>query len=189
MEASVTHQNQQESLTTPWDSHQFSTGALGTQLQTTAEPSVPAAAELSPLPAGLLQHTLCWKCIFTNHGQTKHSLQEMQESLLGGWEMSTVLPRTGGSAVLNSEEGVTKTSSVGPGEQKSAFHPAANKFSTSCKSLNAVCKPSLGLSLRVTEELEGCWNTGSLWELMPVLMPKGLCLLWVRAKCGQGDHS
>lgn len=33
MEGSLTHQNQQESLTTPWDFHQFRIGALGTKLQ------------------------------------------------------------------------------------------------------------------------------------------------------------
>lgn len=63
--------------------------------------------------------------------------------------MSTVLPENvGGSAALNSVEWITKNQLCLPGEQKSAFDPSGNNFSRSGKSLNVVCKPSLGLSLR-----------------------------------------
>lgn len=143
--------------------------------------AVPAATqELSPLPegllsarqgaAGFLQHTLCWKCTLT-HRQTQHSLRENQKCLLGGWKMSTILPvNVGGQLCWIQWSGSLKTSCDCSGEQKSAFDPTGNNFSRSSTSLNVVCKPNLGLSVRLAEELDGCWKAGSLWEFSLDLM-------------------
>lgn len=104
MEGNLTHQNQKESLTTPWDFHQFRIEAQGQNFRATAKQSAGcpcsyAGAVPSPRraqckakscrapPAHSAGNASSW-----THRRTKHSLQEKQECLLGGWKMSTVLP-------------------------------------------------------------------------------------------------
>lgn len=100
MEGSLTHQNQQESLTTG-DFHQFRIGAGGTKLQSPCKtisrlslqphrscPLSLRAAQCQASSCRLPQHPHCCKCIFINPqpaGETQVSS--------GGWKMSTILPR------------------------------------------------------------------------------------------------